>query len=341
IILGVMVSLTSFAREFTYTYKGQTIEYTVIDEAAKTCMTKEGGYYYGYYAGNYNIIGTLTIPEIVKDGEIEYSVTTIGALSFYGCNGLTSISIPSSVITIGQSAFRGCSALASLTIPNSVTSIGNSAFDGCASLKELTIEDGDKDLNLGYTPGVVGSDFKYGLFSDCPLEALYVGRNLSYDAYYTYSLNYREKTGVCSPFSYIKTLKLITIDSSVSSIGKAAFYYCSGLTSIEIPTSVTSIGDDALYGCSGLTSVTIPNSVISIGGSAFSECTSLNKLTIEDGKTPIYLGCTFSNCPLETLYLGRNYNSPEYGYPFRDITELVQLTIGGLVTSIDPRAFNG
>ena len=63
---------------------------------------------------------------IIGDG-----VTTIGVFAFYGCNALTSVTIPNSVTTIGYGTFSGCNALTSVTIPNSVTTIGGSAFYNC------------------------------------------------------------------------------------------------------------------------------------------------------------------------------------------------------------------
>ena len=58
--------------------------------------------------------------------------------AFYGCSGLTSVTIGDSVTSIGSSAFYGCSSLTSVTIGNSVTSIGERAFSGCSGLKNIT-----------------------------------------------------------------------------------------------------------------------------------------------------------------------------------------------------------
>ena len=132
-LFALLLALPSFARDFTYTYEGQTLTYTVIDEEVKTCMTKEGDNHIddSYSPGN-RVKGTLIIPEIVKDGEKEYSVTEIGYGAFQRCSGLTSVTIPQSVTSIGTYSFEGCSGLTSVTIPNSVTSIGYCAFYGCS-----------------------------------------------------------------------------------------------------------------------------------------------------------------------------------------------------------------
>lgn len=56
-----------------------------------------------------------------------HSVTIIGESAFYGCLGLTSVTLPS-VTSIGSLAFQDCSGLTDVTLPNSLTSIGVQAF---------------------------------------------------------------------------------------------------------------------------------------------------------------------------------------------------------------------
>ena len=55
----------------------------------------------------------------------------LGDYAFYGCSGLTSLTLPSGVTSIGYRAFEGCSGLTSLTIPSGVTEIGGCTFYGC------------------------------------------------------------------------------------------------------------------------------------------------------------------------------------------------------------------
>ena len=119
-MLGVLIALPAFARDFTYEYGGQTLTYTVLDENAKTCQTKDGP---SSQPGN-KVSGNLVLPANPKDGEVEYTLTTIGTYAFSLCSGLTSVSIPNTVTSIGYAAFYKCSGLTSFNIPNSVTSIG-------------------------------------------------------------------------------------------------------------------------------------------------------------------------------------------------------------------------
>lgn len=298
-MLGTLLALPAMARDFTYTYEGQTLTYTVIDEAAKTCMTKAGRS--DEYAGN-DIAGDLVIPAIAKDGDVSYTVTELGHFAFYGCKDLTSVVIPNSVTFSGYYAFAGCKSLTLVEIPNSVTHISQSSFSGCSGLKSVTI------------PTSVISIGEYA-FSGSGLTSLTIPNSVtSIDR-----MAFFECTGLTS----------VVIPPSVASLGSSAFSFCSNLIraaypdnlenpfescklviaynskdyvyedgfvfsrgkndilfvpdtfegEYNIPASVASIGKYAFNGCFGLTSVTIPNSVTSIGASAFKGCTGLTSVT--------------------------------------------------------------
>ncbi len=257
---------------------------------------------------------------------------------FSKITALVNVTIGKNVTKIRERTFEACSSLTSIVIPNNVTSIGNYAFKSCTSLKNLSIEDGEGVLSLGYG----ASSNKDGLFGQCPLETLYIGRDLSYNT-----------SEALSPFYNIKTLTNVTIGNSVTSIGDYAFDNCTGFTNLTMGNGITSIGSYAFNGCSGLTSIEIPGSVTSIGNKAFSSCTSIKDLRIEDGEGILSLGKgstvnarvqgLFYDCPLETLYLGRDlsYSTSDANSPFYNIKTLTSVTIGNSVTSIGQSAFSG
>ncbi len=336
-MLGVLIALPAFARDFTYEYGGQTLTYTVLDENAKTCKTKNGSYQSSSYQPGNEVSGNLVLPANPKDGEVEYTLTTIGTYAFslcsgltsvsipntvtsigyaafYKCSGLTSFNIPNSVTSIGEYAFASCSGLTSVNIPNSVTSIGKFALSNCSGLKTLIIEDGDTELNVGDRA-----------FKSSPLENLTIGRNWTYG-------------GILAMSTDIKNLTLTN--------------------------GVTVIPDYAFYRCSGLTSVNIPESVTSIGNSAFSDCSGLKTLIIEDGDTELNVGdIAFKDSPIENLSIGRNWTYAYGGsgamttsiknltltngvtvipdYAFHNCSNLLMLSIGNNITSVDASYFEG
>ena len=58
---------------------------------------------------------------------------------FYGCESLTSVTIPNSVTKIEGYAFFTCTNLTSITIPSSVTYIGAYAFNACSLLTTVIL----------------------------------------------------------------------------------------------------------------------------------------------------------------------------------------------------------
>ena len=73
------------------------------------------------------------------DGFIYTSNDKLGDFAFYGCSGLTSLTLPSSVTEIGEHAFLNCRGLTNFTIPSGVTKIGGAAFFCCYGLISLTL----------------------------------------------------------------------------------------------------------------------------------------------------------------------------------------------------------
>ena len=253
-------------------------------------------------------IGSLSIPSNVIYNNTSYSVISIGRKAFYGCTGLTSI-----------------------TIPNSAISIRDYAFWNCTDLKKLTIENGNSELILGFNY----CDYNQGegLFYNCPIETLYLGRNLSYST---------DCSNGYSPFYGIKTLKSVTIGNSVTKIGDYSFRGCASLTEISIPKSISSIGLGAFRGCTGLTEVNYnAENCTTMGSSShpvFDSCINLSTINIGDN-VKVIPDYTFSNCAgLIEIIIPNNVTSIGSGV-FQGCAGLTSITIPNSVIEIGDWTF--
>ena len=244
-------------------------------------------------------------------------LTYISKKTFYGCSGLTSITIPKKVISIGNEAFGGCSALSSIDIPEGVTSIGEEVFSGCSKLTSVTLPntlqkigyqafDRCSELTSFVFPNSVTTiggevfnrcsnlksvmfpesltDLGSNVFDKCPLiESITIGGN---EGIFESPLNSNALIN-----KETKTLVLgckgTVIPEDVRHIGNMAFYECTGLTSIDLPEGIETIGNSVFSGCTELTSIQLPKSLTSIGSYTFNNCSALSTITIPAAVTTI------------------------------------------------------
>ena len=254
-------------------------------------------------------------------------MTSIGASAFYGCSGLTSITIPNNVTSIGIRAFGSCSGLTSITIPNNVTSIGESAFLSCPDLTTVKIESNAiVSKNRNNNPSMKS------IFGD-QVKSYIIGNGVNIIGKYA--------------FSDCSTLTSVTIPNSVTNIGEYAFYRCNGLKSITIPNSVSSIENITFAHCSSLTSVTIGSGVRGIGRYAFRDCPNLADVYCYAENVPATDSNAFEGSLIEyvTLHvLGKSMDlyaatSPWSGFgeivPLDDIFTLTYIVDGEVYKTYD------
>ena len=215
LFLALLVTTTLWA----YDFQSGDLYYNITSSSAPYTVevtSKSSSYPYN----NGVTFTSAAIPETVTYNGTTYSVTSIGSRAFYGCSGLTSI-----------------------TIPNSVTSIEYGAFDYCSALTKTN-----------YTGDIAGwCDIKFGGYRSNPISYshnLYINDQEIKDLVIPNTVDSIHNYA----FEGCSALTSITIPNSVTSIGDEAFDKCSSLTSITIPESVTSIRY-SFHGCSSLTTV--------------------------------------------------------------------------------------
>ena len=99
VLLMSMVGIRAFAYDVSEYYNGTLIYYNCTGNTELEVTNGENDSYYS---------GDVVIPSDPYINGRPYRVTSIGQNAFYGCSGLTSITIPNSVTSIGEKAFYFC-----------------------------------------------------------------------------------------------------------------------------------------------------------------------------------------------------------------------------------------
>jgi hypothetical protein len=235
----------------------------------------------------------------VSDGTIIYQVKTIGAGAFQACTELKKLVIEGGVeyidtafggcinleelvllegekplrgagkafaktglavlwmqrdIEISSSFFHNVLTLKKLIIGEKVTVIGEKVFVDCKRLQEIKIEGAVSTLRFVSALAL----------ASCPLEKVYVGRNLLFDA--------------GSPFRDKTMLTNIEFGTDVTSIAERMFMNSTSLYRLTIPGGIKTIETGAFRDCEILSEVTFSESVTEIKGEAFAGCTNIQRI---------------------------------------------------------------
>ena len=296
----------------------------------------------------------------IRKAAIEDGITSIGKYAFYGCSGLTKLTLSHSVTSIGNSAFEDCIGLEKVTSFAEIPPVCSSnVFDGVNKINcELIVpivsvvaykqaRGWNEFSNITAATVRCGDSITWTLDDSGNLTLSGSGKMWNYGYDDSPFKDYGIKTvtigdGITSIGNYVfygcSGLTKLTLPNSVTSIGNSAFYDCSGLTELTLPNSVTSIGESAFYGCSGLTELTLPSSVTGIGESAFYGCSGLTELTLPSSVTGIGDSAFFACSGLTELTLPNSVTSIG-NYVFYGCFGLTELTLPNSVTSIGDSAF--
>jgi hypothetical protein len=140
--------------------------------------------------------------------------------------------------------------------------------------------DCDTELKLGANKIIEENKSGTGtsLFFDCPLDSVYIGRDIVY--------NTDQKHGY-SPFYCNSSLRAVKITDEVAEISENEFFKCTNLQRVIIGDGVTSFGDRAFSGCSSLKYFAFGTQVKTIGQEAFSDCRDMVEIDCKAFTPPI------------------------------------------------------
>lgn len=269
-LVMIMLSLSAWASYDGEIWQDKTsgLVYELDDDNSKVRV-------YQYFGG-----AAVTIPEVIKIYNINYTVDEIGEKAFYNKSQLTSVTIQGNKLTkIGKYAFGYCTNLVSITLPSSVYSIGASAFESCSSLKSIVLPESLTGLEAN-------------LFSACTsLESLTLPSNITY-------INSRAIT-LCH------SLKSLVIPNSVTRLAASCISSNAKLENVTLPNKLTDIPESFLSNCEALKNVSFPSTLRTIGKNAFVSC-GFERVMLPDGITEIKDGAFQQNENLSTATIPRD-----------------------------------
>lgn len=341
-------------------YEGKTIPVKVIaDKAFYACkslttitipktITRIGGHAFkgcvGLTTVNYNATNCVT------------AAGTQGKKimpAFEDCISISMLNLGGDVVSIPEYIFWGCTGITELTIPEYVTSIGGRAFCDCKSLSVIKFDARDcKTLGSKAGAAFMGSPITnvvFGpyvtsipdyAFKGCntltqitiPEQVTSIGAAAFYDCPSLTTVNFNatecnnaykaQGQQVITAFNN-PAITTVNFGQKVHNIPNYLFYGCSGITDLVLSPTTETIGECAFLNCSSISQVTIPETVTSIGGRAFGGCSNL---------TTIYFNAI--NCVNATTY---NNNVP---IPAFENSSLTTVVFGKEVKIIPDNAFS-
>ncbi len=192
-----------------------------------------------------NLIKSISFPETLRE---------IREFAFYNFRKMEKINFPASLEKIGACAFKGCESLESIDLSHcaALTQLDEGVFSECKALKNIALPDNfttypdfflSKTAIENFTISKKITSIGEFCFQKTPLETIIIPgsvRNIDEGAFRDSSV----KLMILSP-------GVETIAKDDSYLG-GVFAHCEEMESIFIPSSVSCIGKSAFYECENL-----------------------------------------------------------------------------------------
>ena len=197
----------------------------------------------------------------------------------------------------------GYSTLTSFTFPDSLETFDAVCFEGCSSMREITTVANQKFV---VTNGALFTSNHEDLvyFPPCHCTDTYTIPNGTKRICIEAFLHSKAKKvilpdslhTIASHAFWHAAIETMVVPDSVKSVGFIAFGDCRSLKNISLSSSLTYLAESLFQSCVSLQSINIPENVKSIGPSCFKECTSLKDVVLPTNISSLG-GGAFSSCP--------------------------------------------
>ncbi len=188
----------------TYVTAGSAVITYINDADSST----NNPYYNSEWTTGYDLTGTLTIPETVKDSQgNEYPVAHIGAYAFYKTGITGALIIPACINELGRSAFESCTGIESVTLDYSATALQEengmataNSFYGCSGIKTVYL---NRDVNDGRSSSASNYAYLDAPFSYLTsIETIYVGEEVTKIPYNMFNCNGSSSCALSTVYCY-------------------------------------------------------------------------------------------------------------------------------------------
>lgn len=177
---------------------------------------------------------------------------------------VTEIIIPDGISVIPYSVFYGCAGISSITIPKGVTRIYS--LDNCSQLQSVHIpsisEWLEYDLGIPFGTSMNGHLYVDGM----EVKTLVIPLGIT--------------TIRDGAFQGCVGISSVSFPDGLTTIGRGAFQGCKGLRDLSFPNGLTTINVNAFRECSSLSTVTLSKGLQNVYRGAFRDCNNLKRVNI-------------------------------------------------------------
>ncbi len=280
----------------------------------------------------------------LKTVNVGQGVKSIGGNAFWGCTGINTLTWNAAAMPdFASSPFSSsASALTTVNIGSTVTTLPKYLLAACDAITTVNWEPANYPdfystaaapfynsrnkvttvnfkSSVRHIPGYLCADFSALTQPSVSGNVTSVGAYAFYRSGVT-SVSLQSVQSIGN-FAFAGTpLKAVTLPSSLTSLGTAAFSGCASLVTVTNNSSINAVKDNTFYGCTSLKSFALNEGVTTIGQSAFYNCRALTSFDLPFGVSSLgsnaFENCTgltsFSSYPAcADISLGANvfYNS--------------------------------